>query len=53
MNFKDFVGLPDERENRYNDDIKELVLPIPRPINSSRDLHPLSIRYKKKYNKSD
>ena len=46
MNFKDFVGLPDEKGDRYNDDVKELKLPIPRPLKSSRDLHPLSNKYK-------
>jgi|TARA_B110000003_G_scaffold24640_1_gene23532 hypothetical protein len=53
MNFKDFVGLPDKKENRNNDSFKDLVLPIPRPINSSRDLHPLSVRYKKNHSKTD
>ena len=42
MNFKDFVGLPDKFEDRINNNKKNyLKLPIPRPKNSTRDLHPL------------
>ncbi len=48
MNFKDFVGLPKNIEDRFfkNKIIDKFELPIPRPKNSSRDLHPLSIKNK-------
>ena len=48
MNFKDFVGLPKNIEDRIfkNKTIEKFELPIPRPKNSSRDLHPLSIKNK-------
>lgn len=48
MNFKDFVGLPKNIEDRFfkNKTIEKFELPIPRPKNSSRDLHPLSIKNK-------
>ena len=39
MNFKDFTGLPVETKERVNGVIKDLKLPIPRPINSNRDQH--------------
>jgi len=41
MNFKDFVGLPDDIKQRLNSKKPKLRLPIPRPKNSSRDRHPL------------
>ena len=42
MNFKDFIGLPKKYEDRINNNKDNyLKLPIPRPKNSSRDLHPL------------
>jgi hypothetical protein len=42
MNFKDFIGLPEKYEERINNKKDNyLKLPIPRPKNSSRDLHPL------------
>lgn len=41
MNFKDFVGLPDDIKQRLNSEKPKLRLPIPRPKNSSRDRHPL------------
>ena len=49
MNFRDFVGLPKNIEERFFKNIKQdkFELPIPRPKNSSRDLHPLSIKNKK------
>ncbi len=52
MNFKDFVGMPEKKKDRIlkNDKMDKLNLPIPRPINSSRDLHPLSIKNKHKIN---
>ena len=50
MNFKDFKGLPKEISQRINndEDNKPFKLPIPRPFNSTRDLHPLSVKFKKK-----
>ena len=50
MNFRDFVGIPFERDQRLDKgaDNKKLILPIPRPLESSRDLHPLSIKNKNK-----
>ena len=33
-NFKDFIGLPKKIKDRFNDEIIELKLPIPRPKNS-------------------
>ena len=50
MNFRDFKGLPNkitERVKEKDHDIS-FKLPIPRPLNSSRDLHPLSIKFRKK-----
>lgn len=49
MNFKDFKGLPKEISQRINndEDNKPFKLPIPRPFNSTRDLHPLSVKFKK------
>ena len=46
MNFKDFVGLPKEQKERelYNHKERKLVLPVPRPKNSSRDRHPLKVK---------
>lgn len=49
MNFKDFKGLPkkiSQREKR-NEDNNSFKLPIPRPINSSRDRHPLALKFRK------
>ena len=41
LNFKDFIGLPENiSERKFDGDIK-LSLPLPRPIKSSRDKHPL------------
>ena len=47
-NFKDFIGLPNNKNDRILDDEKKykLKLPIPRPNNSTRDQHPLSNKYK-------
>ena len=42
MGHKDFIGLPTDISERKNHEIKKTKLPIPRPRNSSRDLHPLS-----------
>ena len=42
MGFKDFRGLPDFEDRNINNNIPMTKLPIPRPVNSSRDLHPLS-----------
>jgi hypothetical protein len=50
MNFKDFKGLPEkinEREKNKDENIS-FKLPIPRPINSSRDQHPLALKFRKK-----
>ena len=46
MNFKDFIGLPKDLNDRILNDFKErkLKLPIPRPRNSSRDRHPLKVK---------
>ena len=46
MNFKDFVGLPKEQKERELNNHKErkLILPVPRPKNSSRDRHPLKVK---------
>ena len=54
MNFKDFRGLPKKISQRIEKNEKNLSvqLPIPRPFNSSRDLHPLSLRFKKNNNNS-
>ena len=41
MNFKDFIGLPEDINERVFQGNKDLKLPIPRLINSSRDKHPL------------
>ena len=49
MNFKDFKGLPEkitERERNKNENI-DFKLPVPRPINSSRDRHPLALKFRK------
>ena len=48
MNFRDFVGLPKNIEERFFKKYKidEMRETIPRPKNSSRDLHPLSIKNK-------
>ena len=45
-----FKGLPKEISQRINndEDNKPFKLPIPRPFNSTRDLHPLSVKFKKK-----
>jgi hypothetical protein len=54
MNFKDFKGLPKEINSRKlekNDNNNLFKLPIPRPKNSSRDLHPLSVRSEKQSTK--
>lgn len=42
LNFKDFVGLPNNIEDRFTKNIYDLKLPIPRPKKSTRDRHPLS-----------
>ena len=48
MNFQDFKGLPNDINSRkLNNKQYKFKLPIPRPKNSTRDRHPLSIRYKK------
>jgi len=50
MNFKDFKGLPEainERKKNKDENIT-FKLPIPRPINSSRDQHPLALKFRKK-----
>ena len=50
MNFKDFKGLPEkinERE-KIKDENYSFKLPIPRPINSSRDRHPLALKFRDK-----
>ena len=48
MNFQDFKGLPNDINSReLNNTQYKFKLPIPRPKNSTRDRHPLSIRYKK------
>jgi hypothetical protein len=39
MNFKDFHGLPDNLSDRSNGIIKDLKLPITRPLKSRRDQH--------------
>ena len=46
MNFKDFVGLPKEQKDRElnKNEVRKLVLPVPRPKNSSRDRHPLKVK---------
>jgi len=49
MNFKDFKGLPEkinEREKNKDENIS-FKRPIPRPINSSRDQHPLALKFRK------
>lgn len=50
LNFKDFKGLPEKISQRVkNEQEKEFFkLPVPRPLNSTRDLHPLSVKYRKK-----
>ena len=50
MGFKDFIGLNDDREKRVAQDnqTENIILPIPRPTNSTRDLHPFSIKNKNK-----
>ncbi len=50
MNFKDFKGLPKELSKRKIKNVTNdtFNIPIPRPINSSRDLHPLSVKFRKK-----
>lgn len=50
MNFKDFVGLPKEvsLRNKIDKDNDTLKIPIPRPLNSTRDQHPLSIKFRGK-----
>ena len=47
MNFTDFAGLPDDISKRISDSNYELKLPIPRPKNSTRDRHPLSVKNEK------
>ncbi len=53
MNFKDFKGLPSKISSRSkkNANGNSFKLPVPRPINSSRDLHPLSIKFRSKNSK--
>ena len=41
MNFVDFVGLPNNVNDRMKNKNYKLSLPIPRPKNSTRDKHPL------------
>ncbi len=41
MNFKDFIGLPEDINERVFKGNRDLKLPIPRLLNSSRDKHPL------------
>jgi hypothetical protein len=50
MNFKDFQGLPEKINQRKKSKTANysLKLPIPRPINSSRDQHPLALKFRKK-----
>ena len=50
MGFRDFIGLSEDREKRISDkdEIKNINLPVPRPKNSTRDLHPFSIKNKNK-----
>ena len=52
MNFRDFKGLPEKISQRMkkNENNNSFRLPIPRPINSTRDQHPFSIKFKKKIN---
>jgi len=45
-NFRDFVGLPDNINDRFQDKIPETILPVKRPLKSSRDHHPLNIKNK-------
>lgn len=48
MNFKEFKGLLkkiNEREKNKDENIT-FKLPLPRPINSSRDRHPLEFKFK-------
>lgn len=45
MGFKDFWGLPDIKVRNENHKIEKIKLPIIRPRNSSRDQHPLSLKY--------
>ena len=49
MNFKDFEGLPEEINGREKnkDENNSFKLPIPRPINSTRDRHPLAFKFRK------
>ena len=50
MNFNDFKGLPEkinERKKNKDENIN-FKLPIPRPINSSRDQHPLALKFREK-----
>ena len=42
MNFTDFIGLPNNIKDRKDGKVPKLVLPIPRPKNSTRDRHPLN-----------
>ena len=45
MNFKDFTGLPKDKNLRKSENQNyTFKLPVPRPKNSSRDLHPLSVK---------
>ncbi len=53
MNFRDFKGLPKKISQRLKseEDNISFKLPIPRPLNSSRDLHPLSVKFREKSKK--
>ena len=45
LNFKDFTGLPTDKNLRKCENQNYIFkLPVPRPKNSSRDLHPLSVK---------
>ena len=50
MNFKDFKGLPEKINERKKNKDENITfkLPISRPINSSRDQHPLALKFRKK-----
>ena len=47
LNFKDFAGLPKNIEDRFSNENYKFEIPIPRPKNSTRDRHPLSIKNEK------
>ena len=42
MNFKDFIGMPEDFEERKYSGKINFKLPIPRPKKSTRDRHPLA-----------